>query len=94
MAGPQTPTGNIQIVRNVPLPAKSKGGRPKNRGCNLDLVMRMSEGDSIWEIPFAKAMSIQTSARSKGIKIVAVKLESGNYVLYKEAQTPQPVEAA
>lgn len=56
--------------------------------------MRMSEGDSIWEIPFAKAMSIQTSARSKGIKIVAVKLESGNYVLYKEATTPQPVEAA
>lgn len=54
----------------------------------------MSEGDSIWEIPFAKAMSIQTSARSKGIKIVAVKLESGNYVLYKEATTPQPVEAA
>lgn len=83
--------GRIKIVRNVPIPPKSKGGRPKDRGCNLDIISRMMEGDSIWEIPIAKARSIQASARFKGIKMAAVRLPSGNYVVYRE---PTKKEAA
>lgn len=58
------------IEKDIPLQKVfGRIGRPKGSGSNLRTLTRMKPGDSLWEMPYKKAMSFKTSAFRNGIKI-------------------------
>ncbi len=58
------------IEKDIPLQGVfGRIGRPKGSGSNLKTLARMKTGDSLWEMPYKKAMSFKTSAYRNGIKI-------------------------
>jgi hypothetical protein len=57
------------VERQKPLPKVTGRGRKKGSGSNLKLLASLKPGDSIWDIPEKKAMSICFSAYKAKIKI-------------------------
>lgn len=60
------------------LPTKRKGN-----GINLILLRKMEMGQSIWEIPRKKMLSLRHTAHQAKIKVRVRKLPSGRYAIFK-----------
>lgn len=55
----------------------------KGNGINLILLRKMEVGQSVWEIPRKKMLSLRHTAGQANIKLKVRKLPSGRYAVFK-----------
>lgn len=76
----------LEIVRDRDLPPITGRGRKKGSGPNLQLLNRMTVGDSIWDVPPDKMNSIRTSAHYAGIKVMVRRIPHTKMYAIKRIQ--------
>lgn len=76
-------TAHLIERSGVPVPPIIRKGRKKGSGCNLKLLQRMKVGDSIWDVPEDKMISLRSSAFRGGLSIRIRKVEDNNYAIWK-----------
>lgn len=79
-------TTALKIVRNKELPPIQGRGRKKLSGPNLQLILKMEIGDSIWDVPLKAKDSIRTSAHKAGFKMVVRRIPGTNLYAMKRTQ--------
>lgn len=57
------------IERQKDLPKVSGRGRKKGSGPNMKLLANLKPGDSVWDVPYNKMLSIRASAFKANIKL-------------------------
>ena len=73
------------IQEGLASPKIAGRGRPIGSGCNRRLLARMKPGDSIWDIPEKKALSLRSSATKANIKVSIILVqETGLYTIIRK----------
>jgi len=73
------------IQEGLAAPKITRSGRPLGQGPNIRLLQRMKPGDTLWDIPWAKAESFRASARKVNIKLSIIRVrETGLYTLIRK----------
>lgn len=60
----------LLVIENRPMPEIANRGRPRGSGCNFVLLKRLvPNGNPVFEVPRAKALSIKATAWRAGMKL-------------------------
>jgi len=74
----------FEVVKGKDLIPVHRVRRPYNKGKNLDILLKMEPGDSIWEVPYRKVRSLRFSALRRGMKIKARRIPtSERYAVFR-----------
>lgn len=74
------------IERQKEMPKIHGRGRKKGSGPNMKMLAGLAIGDSVWDVPKGKMLSICSSAKRSGVKIQVRKIPGTDLYAIKRIQ--------